>query len=56
MIGLLISTVGEWLAQRVERVYDKIMVAPRTTILGRIKNNLSLGLFAGIASVLIVNP
>lgn len=39
-------------AVRVERVYDNIHQTPRPTILGRIKNSLSLGLIAGVASAL----
>ena len=41
-------------AERVERVYDKIFEAPSLTILGRIKNSLSLGLFSGIGSALFM--
>lgn len=41
-------------AERVERVYDKIFEAPSLSILGRIKNSLSLGLFAGIGSALFL--
>ncbi len=39
-------------AERVERVYDNIHAYPSTTILGRIKNSLSLGWIAGIASAM----
>ena len=41
-------------AERVERVYDNIFEAPSMTILGRIKNALSLGLYAGINSALFM--
>ena len=39
-------------AQRVERVYENIHTTPRPTLLGRIKNSLSLGLIAGLLSAL----
>lgn len=39
-------------AKRVERVYDIIHLQPTPTLLGRIKNNLSLGLYAGLGAVL----
>jgi hypothetical protein len=41
-------------AERVERVYDNIFDAPSMTILGRIKNSLSLGLISGIISAIFM--
>jgi hypothetical protein len=41
-------------AERVERVYDDIHEKPSLTILGRIKNSLSLGLFAGVGSAFMM--
>ena len=37
---------------RAERVYDLIHENPRPTLLGRIKNSLSLGLVAGLLSAM----
>ena len=42
------------MAERVERVYDDINETPSRTILGRIKNSLSLGLFAGVGSAFMM--
>ncbi len=42
------------MAVRAERVYDKINENPRPTMLGRVKNSLSLGLVAGLLSALFL--